>query len=96
MVGPIATGYASAPGASPSDRRRPFGVAVALLLGIAGLLAGSALIGGNWLPPAGVFGILLHQITLGALGSPCGGAAPSSGVCTVWTEVVWGARMPTI
>lgn len=60
------------------------------------MVAGSALIGGNWLPPAGVFGILLHQITQGTLGTACGGAAPSPAICTVWTEVVWDARIPTI
>jgi len=96
MAAPIPNGDPVAEKAPPSGRRRPIAVAIVLLLGIAGLVAGSCLIGGNWLPPAGVFGILLHEITHGALGAACGGVAPSSAVCTVWTEVVWDARMPTI
>ena len=88
-AGPVSEG-------PPGGRRRPIAVALALFLGIAALITGSALIGGNWLPPAGVFGILLHQVSFGTLGSACGGAAPSPALCTVWTEVVWDARMPTI
>jgi len=71
-------------------------VALVLVVGTVALASVSALIGQNWLPPVAVFSILLHNATGGWLGSACGGVAPSAALCTIWTEVVWDARMPTI
>jgi iron complex transport system permease protein len=71
-------------------------VALILLVGLLALVAGSALVGSNWLPPAAVFAILLHQATGGWLAPACGGVASSATECTLWTEVVWGARVPII
>jgi iron complex transport system permease protein len=84
------------PAVRPASRRRVGGVLVALLVGIASLTGLSALVGSHWLPPGAVFAILLHQSTGGWLGGACGGLAPNAGECTVWTEVVWGSRVPTI
>jgi iron complex transport system permease protein len=71
-------------------------VALSLLAGLVVLVGLSALVGSHWLPPAAVFAILVHQASGGWLGSPCGGLAANPGQCTVWTEVVWSARVPTI
>lgn len=76
--------------------RRTVVVAGGLLVGLVALVAGSSLIGAHWLPPVAVFSILVHQMTAGAVGTPCGGLAPNPGICTVWTEVVWDARLPTV
>ncbi len=70
------------------------GLLLLVLLGIAVPL--SAQIGAVALPPEAVFAILLHQISGGAIGSPCGPHAPSVKICTTWTEIVWGGRMPSI
>jgi len=71
-------------------------VTLALLLGLIVLVGFSALVGSHWLPPGAVFAILIHEASGGRLGSPCGGYAPNGGLCTVWTEIVWDARVPTI
>ncbi len=80
----------------PASRWRARGVGVGLFVGLLGLVAASALVGSHWLSPVAVFGILVHEASGGWLGSPCGGAVPSSSLCTVWTEVVWNARVPMI
>jgi iron complex transport system permease protein len=80
----------------PTSRWRTGGVAFALLVGLLVLVGISALVGSHWLPAAAVFGILIHQASGGWLGSACGGVAANAAQCTVWTEVVWGARVPTI
>jgi iron complex transport system permease protein len=79
-----------------SSRWRVGGVALALLAGLLALVGASALVGSHWLPPFAVFAILVHQATGGWLGSPCGGLAANAAQCTIWTEVVWDARIPTV
>jgi len=71
-------------------------VALALLAGLVVLLGLSALVGPHWLPPLAVFAILLHEGSGGLLGSACGGLAPNPATCSIWTEVVWDARVPTL
>lgn len=70
-------------------------VAFLLSVGLLALVAVSSLVGAHWLPPAAVLAILLHQASGGAWGSTCGGAAPDTATCTIWTEIVWNARLPT-
>ncbi len=79
-----------------SSRSRAALVALALCAVLLILVGVSSLVGSHWLPPLAVFAILLHQGSGGLLGSPCGGMAPSGTECTIWTEIVWDARIPTI
>jgi len=76
--------------------RRTGAVTFLLLAALVVLAAGSALVGSHWLPAAAVFGILLHEASGGYLGTACGGVAANPAQCTIWTEVVWDARVPTI
>jgi iron complex transport system permease protein len=79
-----------------SGRRRTVGVGL-LLLGLLALaIPLSAQIGSVTLPPDAVFAILLHEVSGGAIGAPCGGVATSTKQCSVWVEIVWGGRMPSI
>jgi iron complex transport system permease protein len=71
-------------------------VTLALLIGLLLLVGFSALVGSSWIPPPAVFAILLHEASRGALGSACGGAASGPTECSVWTEIVWGARIPIV
>jgi iron complex transport system permease protein len=88
---------APAPPATSSSNRRLLTVAGTLVVGVFALFVGSALIGPEWLPPNAIFAILLHQGTLGWLGSSnCAGLAPNATYCTIWTEIVWEARVPTM
>ncbi len=67
-------------------------LAVALVL----LVLLSALLGPVPYSPQTVFGILLHQLSAGALGTACGPLPAGSRACLVATEIVWEARMPAI
>jgi len=69
------------------------GLLLALLLVAIGL---SALIGSEWIPVPAVFAILLREISGGLLGTPCAALAPTSRECTIWTEIVWSGRMPSV
>ena len=73
-------------------------VAVVGLLGTASvvLIAVSSLLGGVWISPAVVFAILVHQASAGALGPACGPYPSASTACTIATEIVWDARVPSI
>lgn len=64
--------------------------------GLVGLVLLSSLIGGVWLSPSVVFGVLLHRATLGGLGTACGPVPTGSTACRIAIEIVWGARMPAI
>lgn len=71
------------------------------LLGLAvvgaGLVLFSPLIGPVPIPVSVVESILLHQSFQGLLrGSACGAYPTSVRQCTIWVEIVWGARMPAI
>ena len=84
------------PAALPAaPRRRLVGVGL-LLAAIVAAIPLSALIGSASLPPDAVLGILLHQLSGGAVGAPCGPVASTAEQCRVWTEVVWGGRMPSV
>jgi iron complex transport system permease protein len=76
--------------------RRLLAVVLGLFVTLLALVFVSVLVGTSWLPPAAVFAILAHELSGGALGGNCGGLAPSPALCTIWTEIVWGARMPEI
>jgi iron complex transport system permease protein len=54
------------------------------------------LIGSVWIPPSAVFAILLRETTGNLVGVPCAGMASTSRECTIWTEIVWKARLPAI
>lgn len=84
-----------APASRTDNLRRAGVVALVLILGLGALLGISSLVGAHWLPPVAVFSILLHELTGGTLGGECGGAAPTASQCTLWTEIVWNARLPT-
>ncbi len=78
-------------------RRARLALGVGLLAsGVLALLGVSALIGAVWIPPSVVGPILLHQLSGGAVGSPCGPYAAGSSACRIATEIVWQARMPAI
>jgi iron complex transport system permease protein len=81
---------------APRDRRRALSIGLILLLLLAFALPLSAQVGAVGLPPLAVFAILLHQGTAGAIGAPCGSLAVSARECATWTEIVWGARMPSL
>jgi iron complex transport system permease protein len=84
--------------AGPTVRsgRRLVSVVVALFAGLVALVFGSTLVGTSWLPPAAVWSILVHEATGGALAGGCAGLATTPAQCTIWTEVVWQARVPEI
>ncbi|MDE1822608.1 MAG: iron ABC transporter permease, partial [Euryarchaeota archaeon] len=67
-----------------------------LLLGLLGLVLFSPLIGPVPIPWQQGISILFHQATGGLLGgSACSGMVPPPR-CTIWVEIVWGARVPAV
>jgi iron complex transport system permease protein len=96
----MATGVGP-PGDPPSgspvrSRRRLFAVVLALFSALVGLLFVSTLVGTSWLPPLGVLSVLAHELSGGAVAPNCGGLAPDPATCTIWTEIIWDARVPGI
>jgi iron complex transport system permease protein len=75
-----------------------YGRRLLLLLLAAGLLlAVSPLFGDVRVAAVTVFGILLHQVSLGVLpGSACPGVAIPTSRCSVLTQIVWDARVPEL
>lgn len=81
---------------APGGRWRTAAVTVALLVALVVLIGLSALVGPHWIPTQAVFGILVREVTGGAIGAPCAGASTGPAQCAIWTEIVWDARVPTI
>lgn len=87
-------------GSSRTDPRHRLGRrarwAILLVAG-AGLLAGSAFVGPVAIPPGTVAGILLHEVSGGALAPhPCGSLPLASPACQGNIEIVWDVRLPAL
>ncbi|MGI0131743.1 MAG: FecCD family ABC transporter permease [Thermoplasmata archaeon] len=89
-------------GRSPSTRsgtrpRRIRRATLLLVLGGLAIVALSPLVGTVPVPANAVAGILLHQVSGGAIApAPCAGTAASPRLCSAWTEIVWNERIPEI
>ena len=70
-------------------------VAILVVLLVAATLL-SALIGSVGIPVLAVFAIVLRELSGGTVGAACASLATTPRECTIWTEIVWGGRMPAI
>ncbi|HTW56147.1 MAG TPA: iron ABC transporter permease [Thermoplasmata archaeon] len=84
------------PGGPPSTRFRAGPIGALLVVGLVVGIFLSAAVGSEWIPFAAVLAILARELGLGGWVAPCAGLAVAPGQCTVWTEIVWDARMPSI
>jgi len=64
--------------------------------GLAAFVVGSAAIGPVAIPPATAIGIVVHELTGGAVGAGACGSGVDPAQCAIWVEIVWDARMPAI
>ncbi|MCI4336032.1 MAG: iron ABC transporter permease [Thermoplasmata archaeon] len=76
--------------------RHPWALAATLLLGLCVLGALSAIVGPEPIPPAATLSILLHELTRGSWPAIACAGSTSSCQCSVWVEIVWGARVPAL
>jgi iron complex transport system permease protein len=81
---------------APRPRGRLFVRVFALTAGLAALVFASTIVGSVDIPWNVSLSIVLHQATSGvAFPSPCGPSV-SAAQCSIWTEIVWGARVPPL